>query len=145
MHVAALSPHSRAEVVDRCAGLAGPPGGGPLRYVAERRPPKFFLRGLPLVPPAAAEVALDNVGNGTDVVLRLMWGPLPAPFPRAVAVAAVLLALTGLWFAPALGWLWLLLAALAVALLLHQRSGERRLQRHLAELLEADGFVPRAH
>lgn len=145
MHVAALSPHSRTEVADRCAGLAGPPEGRRLRYAAERRPPKFFLRGLPLVPPAAAELALDSVGNGTDVVLRLMWGPLPAPFPRAVAAVAVLLALAGLWLAPTLAWLWLLLAALPLALLFHQQAGERRLQRQLAELLEADGFVPRAH
>lgn len=145
MHVAALSPHSRAEVVDRCAGLAASPGSGRLRYAAERRPPKFFLRGLPLVPPAAAEIALDSVASGTDVVLRLMWGALPAPFPRAMAAVAVLLALAGLWLAPSLGWLWLLLAALPLALLLYQRTGERRLQRQLAELLEADGFVPRAH
>jgi len=145
VHVAAQSPHSRAEIADRFASLAQSRGDGRLRYAAERQPPKCFLQGLPWLPPAAAEVALDAVSDGTDVVLRLMWGPLPAPFPRAVAGLGVLVALAGLWLAPLLWWLWLLLGAVPVAMLVHQRTGERQLQHRLAELLGVGVFAPRAH
>lgn len=120
----------------------------PLIFAADRTPPKFFLAGPPGVPPAAAEVALKDTGGGTDVVLRLMWGPLPAPFPRALAGIGLLLGASILAVAD-----WTLtasliaasLALLPLAALILQRQGERALQSLLANILDGATFAPRPH
>src|SRR5262245_53465524 len=65
---------------------------GTLQWSLERKPPKVFLATpLPVAPAAELRIARD--ASGSEVILRLMWGPLPAPFPRALALAGLLLAL----------------------------------------------------
>jgi len=119
-----------------------------LLYSTERRPPKFFLTGTPATLPAAAEVAIMEASHGTDVILRLMWGPLPAPFPRAMAATGIAIGLLLAWFAGNSPVLWLLaalIAVLPVAALLYQKRGEQYLQSRLGELLGGAKFSPRPH
>ena len=119
-----------------------------LLYALDRTPPKFFLTGAPVTPPAAAEVSICEHSGGANVVLRLMWGPLPAPFPRALAGAGVLLGLliailsdrsTGVWVLAAL------VSLLPIAALLYQQRGERELQSQLSRLLDGARFTPKPH
>ena len=120
----------------------------PLTFVANRTPPKFFLAGPPVVPPTAAEVTLKTTGGGTDVVLRLMWGPLPAPFPRALAGISGLLGLAILMFAGHTISHWMLTALLILlpsAALLYQQQGERKIQSILGRMLDGATFAPRPH
>jgi len=123
-----------------------------LDFESDRTPPKLFLRRLPLTAPAAAELALHSRADATEVVLRLMWGPLPAPFPRAVAALGT--ALGALWFL--LAWngvpetlspyaITASLIGLPLAALLYQKQGELALQRYLASLLQASPFEPKPH
>lgn len=112
---------------------------------AERVPPKVSLSGIRLLPPAAAEVVTAERSGATEVVLRLMWGPLPAPFPRALAAAGVLVAgLVLVVAAPSpLAWLGAtLVAALPVAAWLYQRGGEQLMQERLNDVLQGSGFTP---
>lgn len=119
-----------------------------LLYAKDRTPPKFFLAGAPVMPPAAAEVAILEQSGSAEVVLRLMWGPLPAPFPRALAGAGLLLGLliailadrsTGVWALAAL------VAVLPVVALLYQQQGERELQSQLSRLLDGARFTAKPH
>jgi hypothetical protein len=153
MHVYATTPISPDAVKQRfeAVALVGYQEGHSsrwLRYAQERRPPKFFLSGIPVTLPAAAEVAVNPGGHGTHVVLRLMWGPLPAPFPRAVAAAGVLL---GLLFAMVgerslvSGIIASLLILLPLAALWYQRRGERELQAQLSRILGVPTFKPKPH
>src|SRR5262245_16801532 len=103
-------------------------GRGQLFLDSGREPPKLFLRGPALGIPPAAEVDLQKNEAGSAVVLRLMWGPFPAPLPRAVAAAGVLLAAAVLLLAGrSAGAIVaaLALAGVPLAALLLQRSGER--------------------
>jgi hypothetical protein len=121
----------------------------PLIYVGNRRPPKFFLAGSPVIPPTAAEVSVTKQrSNSTDVVLRLMWGPLPAPFPRALAGIGTLLGILILMLSDRTAGAWCL-ASLCIVLpfiaLLHQRQGERVLQSLLSNILDGATFTPKPH
>jgi hypothetical protein len=150
MHVRAETSLTPEEVRARFSTLA-PAGGAPsppLRYDAARQPPKFFLEASPVTLPPAAEVAVQGNGSGSSVVLRLMWGPLPAPFPRAVAGAGVLAALTLLAvMGPSVGSspLAALAAGLPAAALWIQRRGERLLQAQLVRVLGSGPFEPQPH
>lgn len=130
------------------AGRADTGSSPCLIYANDRTPPKFFLLGAPVIPPASAEVSVTGRSDGTDVVLRLMWGPLPAPFPRALAVTGIVLGLlillrsdnaTGNW------WIASLLILMPLTAMLHQLRGERELQRQLSRMLDGATFTPRPH
>jgi hypothetical protein len=119
-----------------------------LLYARDHTPPKFFLPGALVTLPAAAEVSLGRLAKGTDVVLRLMWGPLPAPFPRAVAAASVLIGLLIAIFSDRTIGNWLLAALvvfLPAAALLYQHVGERELQSQLSDMLDGAKFLPKPH
>lgn len=153
MHVSAKTGISPQEVRTRFA-LVAPAGddqaqaSAALVYDAGRTPPKFSLRGVAVTPPAAAEVSIFESPTGSDVVLRLMWGPLPAPFPRALAATGILLGMAiayiSEWSAGG-GISALLIALMPVAMLLYQRKGERHIQSRLGEVLGGVQFVPRPH
>lgn len=119
-----------------------------LLYARERMPPKFFLAGAPVTPPAAAEVAINEQSGGAEVVLRLMWGPLPAPFPRALVGGGLLLGLLIAIFSDRSIGAWVV-AVLFVVLpgvaLLYQQRGERELQARLSRLLDGARFTPKPH
>src|SRR5262245_15225220 len=153
MHVHATTPISPDEVKKRfeaAAEVADQESCSTrwLRYAQDRRPPKFFLSSVPITLPAAAEVAVNPDGQGSHVVLRLMWGPLPAPFPRAVAAAGILL---GMLFAMVKyrnlggGVIASLLILLPRASLLDERPGERELQAQLSRILGVPRFEPKPH
>jgi hypothetical protein len=153
MHVAATTALAPGEVTERlraCAqgGSAAPAAARALRCELDRRPPKIFLRVPPLTFAPAAELHVDPVGQGSQVVLRLMWGPLPAPFPRAVAAAALVAGL-GLLASYSLSPGAVLAAALiagpAALALWFQRAGERRLRARLAELFGGCDWFARPH
>jgi hypothetical protein len=154
MHVRADSHRPAEEVRARLADLGKQPAGaatsqpGPLVLDSSRRPSKLFLRSsVPTLPPAA-EIDLRETEAGSSVVLRLMWGPLPAPFPRVVAACGALLAAAVLLFgggsAAAIGAA-VVLAGLPGAALLLQRRGEHRLQSELARALGVGAFQPVPH
>jgi hypothetical protein len=152
MHVHATTPISPDEVKERfeaAAEVADQESCSTrwLRYAQDRRPPKFFLSSVPVTLPAAAEVAVNPDGHGTHVVLRLMWGPLPAPFPRAVAAAGILLGLL-VWIVAdrSMGsGIMASLILLPLAALLYQRRGERELQAQLSRILGVQTFEPKPH
>ena len=153
MHVHATTPISPDEVklrFEAAAEVADQESCSTrwLRYAQDRRPPKFFLSSVPVTLPAAAEVAVNPDGHGTHVVLRLMWGPLPAPFPRAVAAAGILLGLL-VWIVAdrsmGSGIIASLLILLPLAALLYQRRGERELQAQLSRILGVQTFEPKPH
>ncbi len=144
MHVATETLLSPAEVRRRFEKVED----APLTYAAGRTPPKFFLSAVPVTLPAAAEVAVHERAQGAEVVLRLMWGPLPAPFPRCLAALSILagaliVALSGQ--TPVDLVLGGLLAVLPTLALLYQRQGERQLQARLAKVLGGASFRPKAH
>ena len=152
MHVhtlTTLSPEAvrtRFEAADTRSGPST--GSRRLIYAKDRVPPKFFLTGMPVTLPAAAEVSVTGRSGGSDVVLRLMWGPLPAPFPRALAGLGALLALLLVGASDGTWGDWLgasLLLLLPLVLLLYQRQGERELQSRLSGLLDGARFTPRPH
>ena len=119
-----------------------------LLYAGNRIPPKFFLAGSPITPPAAAEVAVTGASGGAEVVLRLMWGPLPAPFPRVLAGGGLLLGLLIAIISDRSAGAWVLAALVAVlpgAALLYQQQGERELQSQLSRLLDGARFTPKPH
>ena len=132
--------------VNSCRESKSPPRK--LLYAMDRRPPKFFLAGSPITPPAAAEVAINEQSEGAEVVLRLMWGPLPAPFPRALAGGGLLLGLLIAVFSDRSAGAWalaVLVAALPGLALLYQQRGERELQAQLSRLLDGARFTPKPH
>ena len=119
-----------------------------LRYGSMRTPPKFFLIGAPVTLPAAAEVSVNPRPQGANVVLRLMWGPLPAPFPRAVAAGGALLGLLIVLFSDRTVGDWVLatlIALLPLAALMYQLRGERELQTQLSRILGGKTFIPKPH
>ncbi len=119
-----------------------------LFYAMHRTPPKFFLTGAPVTLPAAAEVSIQEYSGGADVVLRLMWGPLPAPFPCALAGAGVVLGLLLAVYSDRSVGDWVLTVLVTtppVAALLYQRRGERELQSQLSGMLDGATFTPRPH
>ncbi len=153
MHVStmtALSPdtvRARFETSGK-VGRGKPKSSRELLYAMDRTPPKFFLAGAPVTPPAAAEVSISEQSGGSEVVLRLMWGPLPAPFPRALAGAGLLLGLLIAIFSDRSIGAWVV-AVLVVVLpgvaLLYQQRGERELQSQLSRLLDGARFTPKPH
>ena len=152
MHVRADSSLPAEEVRARLAGLGTRAGTSvdarALALDSNRQPAKLFLRSVPLMVPPAAEIHLKDTDSGSAVVLRLMWGPLPAPFPRAVAALGVLLALGVLIVSGGSAstvFVALVLAGLPAAALLLQRRGERRIQSELARTLGVNAFQPVAH
>ena len=119
--------------------------GGGLEFAADRKPPKLWLRRFPGTLPVAAEVLIRPRDGHSDLLLRLMWGPLPAFVPRVIAAAGVLLGSAVL----VLGDFGLRDLALAGVLaiipavgLLYQQVGEQQLQSKLAKSLGAEGFEP---
>lgn len=151
MHVYADTRISEEEVRSKFESVsrgAATDSSRKLSYETGRNPPKFFLSGLPVTPPAAAEVAILTRSGGAEVVLRLMWGPLPAPFPRALALAGLLLGLGLALFANGSAGMLaaaFLVSMLPVAALLYQKAGERRLQSQLGDLLGVTRFLPKPH
>ena len=152
MHVHTLLSMSANEVNARFDSAAksaeSPISARKLTYETERKRPKFFLSGAALTLPTAAEVAVNEHPGGADVVLRLMWGPLPAPFPRALAGAGILIGLLIAWYSdgsPATLAGASLVALLPLAALLYQRRGERDIQAKLGELLGGASFQPKPH
>lgn len=124
------------------------PSGRKLVYAANRKPPKFFLNGAPVIPPTAAEVSLAEQSGGTNVVLRLMWGSLPAPFPRALVGVGVLVGLLIVLLSDRSLVTWLLAAACAfipALALLYQQRGELELQSQLTDMLDGARFSPKPH
>jgi hypothetical protein len=121
----------------------------PLIYAGNRQPPKVFLAGSSVIPPTAAEVAvMKQRGGSTDVVLRLMWGPLPAPFPRVLAGIGTLLGILILILSDRTAGAWCLASlciVLPVVALLHQQQGERVLQSLLSNILDGATFKPKPH
>ncbi len=150
MHVNTDTSLSAVEINERFASLASRPinADRALYYVAGRNPPKFFLPGPRLTMPAAAEVWVEQKITGAEVILRLMWGPLPAPFPRALAGLALLAACLVLGLsARTTGDLGLsvALALLPLCWLQIQRRGERVLQAEIGHLLGDLQFHSRPH
>jgi len=150
MHVHAATTLSAETINARFekVGSATSPNAIPLIYARERRPPKFFLPRIPVAPPAAAEISITEKSSGADVVLRLMWGPLPAPFPRALAGIGLVLGLLILALSDRTVSAWLLAAAfivVPVTALLYQRQGERVLQSSLSTMLDGATFTPKPH
>ena len=151
MHVFADTVISEEEVRKKFESVAGSAGTGSSRklsFDATCNPQKFFLSGIPVTPPAAAEVAILKRSGGAEVVLRLMWGPLPAPFPRALALVGVLLGVLLAWLSDGSAGVLAtasLIALLPVAALLYQQAGERRLQSQLGESLGVPRFQPKPH
>ncbi len=147
MHVATYT-SLRPEQVNSAFQSLGAGDGSGLSFHAGRSPPKFFLKRLPVTLPAAAEVDVQRQAGGSTVVLRLMWGPLPAPFPRALAGAGLLggIALVAVG-SPGVPMLILgsLLALLPALMLAWQKRGEMRLQAVLAGLIGSNGFLAQAH
>ncbi len=147
MHVAAqtnlstteLESRFRAEAFSRTCRLS---------YAADRSPPKFFLEDNVPVPRPAAEVHVEEADGGSNVVLRLMWGPLPAPFPRALAAIFVLAAATVLviaGFSMSATIAAAVIAGLPLFALWWQRRGEQRLTSRLSEFINANTFVAVPH
>jgi hypothetical protein len=150
MHVHATTTLSAEAIRARFEqiGSTGSASQAPLIYARERRPPKLFLPGMPVTPPAAAEVSITETSRGADVVLRLMWGPLPAPFPRALAGIGLVLGSLILVLLDRTVSTWLLAALFIVApvtALLYQRQGERVLQSSLSTMLDGATFRPKPH
>lgn len=147
MHVQATTTLSRDEVDARLRALCHETAAPRLVYDAARAPAKLFLESLPLTPPAAAEVVKGPAADGR-VALRLMWGPLPAPFPRALVAAGLLLGLLLIGLSDR-SWLdWLLAVTVGVVPLLAlvvQRSGEAQIQARLGQLLGGVRFEPAPH
>lgn len=117
-------------------------------YATGRKPPKFFLSGVPVTLPAAAEVAISERPGGAEVVLRLMWGPLPAPFPRALAGVGTLLGLLIAYFSSGSAgdwWIASLIVLLPIAALFYQQRGEQHLQSRLGKILGGVSFLPKSH
>ena len=149
MHVLTETKLDPREVEARLATLPQPSQtGDALCLATDRSPKKLFLVRAPVTLPASAEVEIRGASAGAEVELRLMWGPLPAPFPRAVAAVGIALgAILVALGEPTTGRLALAasLALLPLAGLMYQRSGERDLQARLAALLDAAAFRPVAH
>lgn len=120
----------------------------PLRYAPNRTPPKVFVSDRVLTHAAAAEVSVSRHSLGAEVILRLMWGPLPAPFPRAVVGIAILFTLLILIFSdrtPGDWFLAVLLVVPSIVVLHQQQRGERQLQQHLSSVLNGATFLPASH
>ena len=153
MHVGAqvsLSPDQvRARIRNASErGLGAPISAGRLRLEVGRRPPKLFLDRFPVTLPTAAELAVRAAPTGTRVVLRLMWGPLPAPFPRVVAAIGVLFGLWALvvWPGSGLGLAAAeLLAGAPTLALIYQSRGEKHLQAALGQILDGATFRSQPH
>lgn len=143
MHVATYT-SLRPEQLDSVFRSLGSGIVSDVSFQAERAPPKFFLKHLPVTMAPAAELDIQCQSGGSTVVLRLMWGMLPAPFPRALAGVGLLGAI-GLLSIGSTGFLTLLLAVLPTLALVYQKRGEARLQATLADLIGSKGFIPQAH
>ena len=151
MHVSTETKFSAAELMERLQGAAT----DGLTFKPGRTPPKFWLHRFPGTLPTAAEVAVNEAAENavdqestTELVLRLMWGPLPAPFPRAVAAIGLLLAVALLTFSSRGAPDWALAAILIIVpgvALLYQRAGEQELQAKLESALSAPPFKAKAH
>ncbi|MEM6709712.1 MAG: hypothetical protein AAF648_13095 [Pseudomonadota bacterium] len=155
MHVRTQTRLNESQLMEHFEALATTDG---LDFVATRSPPKFWLRRFPGTLPAAAEVAIHadsetegetaNTESVTELVLRLMWGPLPAPFPRAVALTGLLAAAALLLFSDRGAADWVLAAIFTVipgVCLFYQRAGEQELQAMVRSALESTPFEPKAH
>ncbi len=119
-----------------------------LMYAHDRTPPKFFLLRRSVTPAPSAEVSVKERPGGAEVVLRLMWGPLPAPFPRALAALSSLCGLLIVFLSsqtPGAYALGSALILLPLAALFHQRQGELELQAQLSQLLDGVTFTPSPH
>lgn len=147
MHVATFT-SLRPEQLDSAFRALGSGNASDVRFNAERSPPKFFLKHLPVTMAPAAELDIQRQSGGSTVVLRLMWGPLPAPFPRALVGAGLLGGILILSIG-APGFLTLTLAGLLAVVpmlaLAYQKRGEVRLQAMLANLIGSKGFINKAH
>ena len=138
----------RPEQLDSVFRSLGSGIAGDVSFDAERAPPKFFLKHLPVTMAPSAELDVQRQSAGSTVVLRLMWGALPAPFPRALFGVGLLGAI-GLLSTGSTGFLTLLRAGLLAGLptlaLVYQKRGEARLQTTLANLIGSKGFIHQAH
>ena len=147
MHVATYT-SLRPEQLDSVFRSLGSGITSDVSFHAERAPPKFFLKHLPLTMAPAAELDTQRQSGGSTVVLRLMWGALPAPFPRAL-VGVGLLGAIGLLAMGSTGLSTLLFASfLAVVPMLavvYQKRGEASLQATLANLMGSKGFIHQAY
>jgi len=147
VHTAVEADPAQVRAVFRQASDSSGTANITLSFDDARTPPKFRVAGGAFGVAPSAELMFDEQRGRVDVILRLMWGPLPAPFPRAVALVGVLAgaALTISTQAP-----WALAAGLGLALaplwaLFRQRRGERELQTRIAGIMGAAPFVPRPH
>jgi hypothetical protein len=119
-----------------------------LHYEIHRNPPKMFVEGLRLTLPPAAEVAVNDVANGSEVVLRLMWGPLPAPFPRCLAIAGIVAGALLLAFAELTVVTWIafmLVTLIPLTALYWQKTGEENLKSVLSAVLDGASFTAKPH
>ena len=150
MHVHTETPLSPEQIESRFQNLGVTPESSAreLTYKQERQPPKLFLGGLPCTLPAAAEVTLNQQTEKTEIILRLMWGPLPAPFPRAVAAIGVLLCILIALLSnnAIISWvLGPLLAIFPILALFYQKQGEKDLQEQLTQTLDGASFKAKPH
>jgi hypothetical protein len=114
----------------------------------QSQPPKLALTGTAITFFPSAEVAVNATKAGSEVVLRLMWGPLPAPFPRVMAALGLAVGIATATLSG--GDASELLVALLIVLLpgvalIHQRHGEREIQSRLSALLDNIRFEPKPH
>ena len=151
MHVSTETPLSEAELMERLEAVAN----DGLAFKPTRTPPKLWLHRFPGTLPAAAEVAVhaatdpaSEQPSPSELVLRLMWGPIPAPFPRVVAALGLLCGLAILIFSHRGPPDWALAAIFTVipgVTLWYQRAGEQELQAKLEQALDAPPFRAKAH
>jgi len=150
MHVHTVSPLSAESVRARFdeIGTQSPGLPAPLVYAKDRMKPKFFLRKVPFLLSAAAEVSLTRTSDGTEVVLRLMWGPFPAPVPRALVGIGLFFGILTLTLSQRTTGAWalsMLFIFLPLAALHHQQEGEKELQTRLSSMLDSEPFTPKPH
>jgi hypothetical protein len=150
VHVHTVIPLSAASVWARFdeIGTQTPGLVPPLVYAKNRMTPRFLLPKAPFVPSASAEVSVLPRADGTEVVLRLLWGPFPAPVPRALVGFGLLLGILTLTYSQRGSGVWavaMLVIFLPLAALHRQQEGEQELQARLSSILDSTPFVPKPH
>ena len=147
MHKKTSTPLSVSVVKDKLAEAANI-NDNHLRFDAKRTPPKLFLTNSFLTFPPAAEVKVNDEQDGSEVILRLMWGPLPAPFPRAMAAVGVLAGILYYYFTEgsfANTMIATALAGIPLLWVLFQQRGEGTLQRTLSKHLKNGKWAVHHH
>ena len=122
------------------------------KYDEDRNPPKIFYKNNLISFPACAEVHISPEEKGSNVILRLMWGPLPAPFSRAVALTLAVIAGLILYSSIAKNHfemidvcLSLVLVVIPCGMLFFQSQGEKIIQNSLSKYLKNSEWTDHNH